>query len=278
MIRGMPELPEVETVRRGLGPLIVGRRILGVKVRERRLREAIDPDALAARLSRRRIERVERRAKYLLLRLDGGGALLVHLGMTGRLTLRPAGAPLEPHLHVVFSLDRGVELRFQDPRRFGLVDFVEAGAIDRDRRLSGLGIEPLSAAFTGARLHALARGLRRPVKSFLMDARFVAGVGNIYASEALFLAGVRPQRSVRRVPIDAWERIALCVRKVLRQAIRKGGTSFRDFRDANGDAGYFQVFLRVYDREGEPCRRCGGRVRRAVLGGRSTFYCPRCQR
>jgi formamidopyrimidine-DNA glycosylase len=274
----MPELPEVETVRRGLNGCVTGRRFANVRVLERRLREPIAVKALAENLPGKRILAVERRAKYLLLKLEGGADLIIHLGMTGRVLLRPAGAPPEPHVHVIFSFADGGELHFQDPRRFGLIALAAANGKAPHRALRGLGLEPLARECTGARLHDLARGLRRPVKTFLMDGRFVVGVGNIYASEALFLAGIRPRRSVRRLRAEDWERVAAAVKRVLRDAIRAGGTTLRDFQDMNGDAGSFQVRLRVYDRAGAPCRHCGEAIRRAVLGGRSSYYCPACQR
>jgi formamidopyrimidine-DNA glycosylase len=274
----MPELPEVETVRRFLRRRLEKRRIDGVRVLEPRLRERVDAARLAARVPGRRIVRVARRAKYLLVGLDDGATIIIHLGMTGRLSLGPAGAAGGPHLHVAIRLEDGIELRFHDPRRFGLVAVIDAGELDRDARLARLGIEPLSRACTAGRLRELAQGLRRPIKSFLMDAERVAGVGNIYANEALFLAGLRPQRAAGRVSAAGWKRLTGSLKRVLRDAIRQGGTTLRDFRDVNGDAGRFQVRLRVYDRAGEKCLRCGARVRRAVLAGRSTFYCPRCQR
>jgi formamidopyrimidine-DNA glycosylase len=273
----MPELPEVETVRRGLMRHVIGRRIARVRVHETRLREPVDAARLESLATARRIACVERRAKYLLLRLDDGGALLLHLGMTGRLGLEPAAAPHGSHLHVVLSLDGGLELRFHDPRRFGLVAALAPDEVASDRRLVGLGVEPLSRQCTGAHLHALARGSRRAVKSFLMDAGRVVGVGNIYASESLFVAGVRPRRAAGRVTAAEWARLAAAMKRVLRAAIRQGGTTMRDFRALDGEGGYFQVRLHVYDRAGEPCLECRTPIRRLVLGGRSTFYCPRCQ-
>jgi formamidopyrimidine-DNA glycosylase len=274
----MPELPEVETIRRGLSRKLVGQRIVSVEVRERRLRRPIDPKALEEGLSGRRIEALSRRAKYLILHLEGGKLLLMHLGMSGRILLRPAFSPFEPHVHVVFGLQNGLELWFQDARRFGLLDVLNASHLAEDQRFSGLGVEPLSRACTGRYFYDRSRGLRKPVKNFLMDARQVAGVGNIYANEALFLAGIRPPRPAGSLSLRSWEKLAASLRQVLRDAIRQGGTTLRDFRDADGESGYFQVFLRVYDRAGEACRSCGRIVRRVVLAGRSSFYCPRCQR
>jgi formamidopyrimidine-DNA glycosylase len=274
----MPELPEVETVRRSLLPGLVGRRIESVEVRERRLRSRIDPAALRRQLHGRRVEDLSRRGKYLLLHVEGGRRLVIHLGMSGRLLLTEGSAPLEAHVHVRFRLDNGFELRFRDHRRFGLVEVNDAAALAADPRLAGLGVEPLSRSCTARRLQACARARKRPIKSFLMDARQIAGVGNIYASEALFLAGIHPRRAAGRLSYPAWRRLTKALKKVLREAIRQGGTTLNDFQNANGEAGYFQVYLRVYGRAGEPCFACGGRIRRQVLAGRSTFYCPGCQR
>jgi formamidopyrimidine-DNA glycosylase len=286
----MPELPEVETVRRGLARLLIGRRIESVKVLERRLRERVDERALAERVAGRRVTALSRRAKYLFVHLEpacgrGGGGdggeesrLVVHLGMSGRLRAFRAGEPLEPHTHVVFGLDDGRELRFRDHRRFGLVAAVPASALEADARFRALGVEPLSRTFGADYLLARSRGVKKPVKNFLMDSRHVAGVGNIYACEALHLAGIHPRRAAGKLGRARWERLALAVKRVLRDAIRAGGTTLSDFQGPEGDAGYFQVRLRVYGREGERCPRCTGTVRRKVLAGRSTFYCPGCQR
>jgi formamidopyrimidine-DNA glycosylase len=274
----MPELPEVETVRRRLLPALAGRRIVGVDVRERRLRSPIDPMALASLVSGRRVEDVSRRAKYLLVHLEGGSCLLIHFGMSGRLALVPASAPLEEHVHVRFGLDDGLELRFRDHRRFGLVEALLESELECDRRLRELGMEPLSRSCTARFLEERSRGLKKPVKNFLMDARHLVGVGNIYASEALFAAGVHPERAAGRLGRERWLRLAKAVKRVLRDAIRQGGTTISDFQDPAGAAGYFQVRLRVYGREGEACGRCGSTIRRKVMAGRSSFYCPRCQR
>lgn len=274
----MPELPEVETVRRSLLAGLVGRRIESVEVRERRLRSRVDAAALGHQVRGRRVVDLSRRGKYLLLHLEGDRRLIVHLGMTGRLLLTPRSAPIERHMHIRFALDNDLELRFHDHRRFGLVEASDALAIAADRRFSGLGVEPLSRACSARHLYERSRGLRRPIKTFLMDARQIAGVGNIYASEALFLAGIRPRRPAGRLSYPAWQKLTMAMKKVLRDAIRQGGTTLKDFQNAHGEAGYFQVYLRVYGRAGEPCSRCGRSIRRLVLAGRSTFYCPRCQR
>ncbi len=278
----MPELPEVEVLRRSLEPRLLGDWIERVEVRNTAMREAVRPAQLARRTSGREVSALRRRAKYLLIDLaDGGGVdqtLVVHLGMSGRLTLVPAAEPLEPHEHVAFFLRSGRRLRLRDPRRFGLVFAVPARDIPGDPHFAHLGIEPLEPGFDGAFLAAAAVGRRGPVKSFLMDARIVVGLGNIYATEALFRSGVHPNRSVARISAGSWDRIAESSMAVLRQAIDQGGTTLNDFADGEGRSGYFQVSLGVYGREGEPCEACGTPVRRIVQAGRSSFYCHRCQR
>lgn len=277
----MPELPEVEVLRRSLAPL-AGERIEGAEVREPRLREPVDEVALRE-LAGGRVTALDRRAKYLRIHLERDGwsdgrTLVVHLGMSGRLTLVPGDAPEEPHEHVVFRLASGRELRFRDPRRFGLIFAAPTGGLDEDPHFRHLGIEPLSEALTGAALATAADRRRGPVKSFLMDAAVVVGLGNIYATEALFRAGIHPTRSVARISERRWARLADSIREVLRDAIAEGGTTLADFSDGEGRSGYFQVSLSVYGREGEPCPRCGRTIKRIVQSNRSTFYCPGCQR
>ena len=290
----MPELPEVEVLRRSLEPRLLGARIRAVEVRDGRLREPVDAAALARAARGRRVLALRRRSKYLLIDLEGGSTLVLHLGMTGQVTVVARREPAAPHEHVVFRLAGGERLRFVDPRRFGLVLALPTATIEEDAHFSQLGVEPLVEsgdvreapvapatpvrALTGGLLRAAARGRRGPVKPFLMDARVVVGVGNIYASEALFEAGIDPRRSVARISAPRWERLAAAVRTVLARAIAQGGTSISDFVDGEGKAGYFQVSLAVYDREGEPCARCGAAIRRVVQAGRSTYWCPRCQR
>jgi formamidopyrimidine-DNA glycosylase len=301
----MPELPEVEVVRRSLAPRMVGDVVARVEARAPALREPLDAAALAADLGGRRVEAVRRRAKYLLVDVAGGHTLALHLGMSGRLTLAEAGsraggaadelaegaegaeageadgaaAGAAPgrHEHLVIHLASGRRLRFVDPRRFGLAFSLPTAAIDADPHFAHLGVEPLSDGFDGAHLQAAARGRRGPVKPFLMDATVVVGVGNIYASEALFAAGVHPKRSVARIAPPRWRRLATAVRETLERAIAQGGSSISDFVDGDGRAGYFQVTFAVYDRDGLPCPRCATAIRRLVQAGRSTYYCPGCQ-
>jgi formamidopyrimidine-DNA glycosylase len=274
----MPELPEVEVLRRSLEPHLVGDRIERVEVRNAALREPVETARLRRAVQGRRVTALRRRSKYLLIDLEGGRTVTVHLGMSGRLTLVPAKTSREPHEHVAFHLRSGRRLRLRDPRRFGLVFALPTADLTVDPHFAHLGVEPLEPGFSGEVLARAAAGRRGSVKAFLMDAQVVVGVGNIYASEALHRAGIHPARAVSRISPERWERLAEAVVAVLRQAIDEGGTTLNDFADGEGRSGYFQVSLSVYDREGAPCRTCGGPVRRLVQSGRSTYYCPRCQR
>ena len=273
----MPELPEVEVLRRSLEPRLVGRHIERVEILKHSLREPIDGRSLR-RLEGRRIESLRRRAKYLLIEIENGLTLVIHLGMSGRLTLEDASEPLAKHEHLAFHLGPTERLRFVDPRRFGLAFARRTTEIESDRHFTHLGVEPLEAGLTPDYLRASAVGRRGPVKAFVMDARIVVGVGNIYAAEALWRARVHPKRSVARISHGTWQRLIDEIRGVLGRAIGEGGTTLNDFADGDGNAGYFQVSLAVYGREGEPCLRCGRTLKRLVQAGRSTFYCPGCQR
>ena len=268
----MPELPEVETVRRSLLP-IVGQRIEAVEVIEPRLRRRVAED-FAARLLGRTIDAIERRGKYLLFHLSGNAALLAHLGMTGALLLQRPGTPPQPHDHVRFRLS-GVQLTYNDPRRFGLL---RAGQVAEFGELANVGPNPLAAEFSVEQLRALARGRKRPVKNLLMDQRALGGIGNIYANEILARARIRPSRPCRRLTRRELAALLTATRSVLRTAIRHGGSSISDYRDGEGRTGYFQLRLRVYDRAGAPCLQCGTPIRRTVHAGRSSFYCPSCQK
>lgn len=274
----MPELPEIEVLRRSLEPHVIADRIERVEVRDPRLREPINARELVRRVAGRRIERLDRRGKYLLLELEGGWSLGIHLGMSGRFTLVAEDEPLEPHEHVAFFLASGRKLRLRDPRRFGLVFTFKTAERDDDPHFSHLGVEPLEPGFSGRTLQTSAVGRRGPVKGFLMDGTVVVGAGNIYAAETLFRAGIHPLRSVARISAKRWDRLAELLVEVLSQAVGEGGTTLNDFADGEGRSGYFQVSLSVYGREGEVCERCGKTIRRVVLGNRSTFFCPGCQR
>lgn len=277
----MPELPEVETVARGLAAPLEGRRLVRVETRVRALRWPL-PERLAERLTGRQVLSVGRRAKYLLIHLEGGEVLLGHLGMSGRMLLVPPGearAP-EPHDHVVFTTEEGLEVRFNDARRFGMLDLVPEAALEQHRLLRDLGPEPLGNAFSGPLLAAALKGKHTPIKAAILDQKVVAGIGNIYASEALFAAGLSPRRLAFTVQGARAERLASAIREVLTRAIAAGGSSLRDYVQVNGELGYFAHQWAVYDRADRACPRCGQdhKVRRLVQSGRSTFYCAACQR
>jgi formamidopyrimidine-DNA glycosylase len=271
----MPELPEVETTRRGLLPHLVGRKIRDVVVRNRNLRWPVPRD-LRRRLRGEEVLAIRRRGKYLLFDCRHGH-LLVHLGMSGRLTLVADDCPAKAHDHVDLQLEGSRSLRLTDPRRFGAMLWVE-GPPERHALLRGLGLEPLEPGFDGAALKRLAAGRRVAVKHFLMNARLVTGVGNIYASEALHRAGIHPLRSVARLSAKRWDRLAAAVRETLERALAAGGTTLRDYAAIDGRVGEFGTECAVYGREGEPCLACGSTIRALRQGTRSTFYCPACQR
>lgn len=273
----MPELPEVEVLRRSLERRLPGETIAQVEVHSPKMRELLDRESLLG-LAGRRIEKLKRRAKYLLVELDGGSTLVIHLGMSGSFTLAPEGAERDKHEHLTLHLGSGARLRLIDPRRFGLAFVLPTADLESDRRLAHLGIEPLEAEFGGKYLAGRTKSRKGPVKLFLMDGEVVVGVGNIYASESLWRAGVHPRRPVSRISAATWEKLAQAVREVLGKAIEQGGTTLSDFKDGEGNSGYFQVSLAVYDREGEDCPRCGKKIARVVQGGRSTYYCTGCQR
>jgi len=271
----MPELPEVETIRCGLEPHVAGRKITDVIVRNRSLRWPVQSD-LARMLRGQVIRSVERRAKYLVLRCESG-SIILHLGMAGRLRILPVATDAGKHDHVDIILDNSTCLRFCDPRRFGALLW-SAGDPLQHPLLCVCGPEPLSAAFTGDCLYERSRGRRISIKQFIMDHKVVSGVGNIYASEALFLAGIHPLAAAGTLSRQRCRRLAAAVKKTLQKAIAAGGTTLRDFLGATGDPGYFQLKLRVYGRSGEPCYVCGRKIRGTRSGQRSTFYCPQCQR
>jgi formamidopyrimidine-DNA glycosylase len=270
----MPELPEVETTRRGLLPHVVGRAIARIEVREPRLRWPVAKD-LPRVLADARIETLERRAKYLLFG-TGAGTLVVHLGMSGSLRYLPAPLPPGTHDHIDVHFADGGALRFNDPRRFG--SFILTGSPAAHPLLKDLGPEPLGADFDADYLWRASRNRRVAIKQHLMNGRIVVGVGNIYASEALFRAGIHPRRSASRIARARFEPLVTAVRDVLRDAIDEGGTTLRNFVGGDGKPGYFRGSLRVYERAGAPCVVCGTAIERRVLGQRATYYCPRCQR
>ena len=271
----MPELPEVETTRRGIAPWLEGRRVARLVVRERRLRQPI-PRGLASALTGQRIDTVSRRAKYLLLRTAAGTAIL-HLGMSGSLRALKPPPPPQTHDHVDIELDDGRVLRYTDPRRFGLLLWTRADPFAHPL-LARLGPEPLGPEFSGNHLYRLSRGRKAAVKNFIMDGRMVVGVGNIYASESLHMAGIHPNRPAGRISEARYERLAGCIRKVLAAAIEAGGTTLRDFTGSDGQPGYFAHHLTVYGHAGAPCPGCGAPIRHRVIGQRASYFCPACQR
>ncbi|WP_461479013.1 bifunctional DNA-formamidopyrimidine glycosylase/DNA-(apurinic or apyrimidinic site) lyase [Pararhodobacter aggregans] len=287
----MPELPEVETVRRGLVPAMEGKRIERAEVRRPDLRWPF-PERMAERLTGAGIERLRRRSKYILADLSTGETLLVHLGMTGRMTVSGIEAPYVPgqfhhthplpekHDHVVFDMSDGARVTFNDARRFGAMDLMPTDRAEAHPLLAALGPEPLGNDFHAEGLAARLKGRKGPVKVLLLDQRIVAGLGNIYVSEALHRAGIHPERAGGSIPRDGLERLVGDIRAVLAEAIEAGGSSLRDYRQADGELGYFQHSFRVYDRAGAPCPTpgCTGSVQRIVQGGRSSYYCATCQR
>ena len=289
----MPELPEVETVRMGLAPVLENHRLVKVEARRGDLRVPFPKD-FAKRLTGRRVRRLWRRAKYLLAELDRGETLVIHLGMSGRMAVYTHGrerklgqyvyeaalfaAGSGKHDHVVFETDAPARIVFTDHRRFGLMTLVDTAALDDDKLFKGLGIEPLSREFDAAWLARVLTGKKTPIKSALLDQRVIAGLGNIYVCEALFRARVSPKRLAGKVRTSAVAALAEAVKAVLKDAIAAGGSSLRDYKKADGNLGDFQHHFAVYGREGEVCPACGGSVKRIVQAGRSTFWCPKCQK
>ncbi len=271
----MPELPEVETTRRGIEPHLKGHIVRALHVHDARLRWPVDPK-LPRLLRGQQIKAVERRAKYLLIRLTRG-TLIMHLGMSGSLRVLPQRSARKPHDHLDLWLDSGQALRFNDPRRFGSCLYTSADPLTHPL-LAALAPEPLQDEFDGAYLHRITRRRRVAIKPLLLNGRLITGVGNIYASEALFHARIRPRRSARSLKPEESKRLATAIRRVLGAAIRAGGTTLRDYVNAEGMPGDFGVKLYVYERDGEPCRRCRTPVRHITQGQRSSYFCPECQR
>lgn len=273
----MPELPEVEVIRRGLAARLIGRRFLKVSASDKPLRQQSPLSLLQARLPGNRLTAVKRKGKYLLFILEDGSTLLVHLGMTGRLMVgKPGDLATLPHVHLRISLENGLELVFQDVRRFGQVLLFPPGAPIAP--LAQVGRDPFSRTVTAAWLAAQAKGRLRLLKNFLLDGRILAGLGNIYACEVLFAAGLHPETPAGRLSLKDWEQVLKETRRILAKAIRRGGTTVNDYLNSQGETGLFQFELMVYGRVGEPCRVCGTSIRRLVQAGRSTFFCPTCQK
>ncbi len=271
----MPELPEVETTRLGVSPHVLGRKVARMEVRERRLRWAVTA-SLEEAVRGRRVDAVDRRGKYLLFRI-GTGTMMLHLGMSGSLRMTSAEEPVRKHDHVDMVMEGGQVMRFHDPRRFGCLLWLPGDPYQHPL-LAELGPEPLGADFSGDYLYQRSRGRKAPVKAFIMDSHIVVGVGNIYANEALFAAGIHPASPAGSISKARYERLEREVRDILARAIEVGGTTLRDFVGGDGKPGYFQQTLMVYGRGGEACRGCGGLLREIRQGQRATVFCPRCQR
>ena len=276
----MPELPEVETVMRGLQPHLEGRRITRVQLNRKDLRVPF-PRGFAKALEGARVERLERRAKYMLWHLDTGSAVIVHLGMSGKFTIYAKGdeAIPNPHDHVIITTDAGTRLIYTDHRRFGLMSLVKQSEIDRHPYFAAMGPEPLSNAFSGPALSERLKGKKTPIKAALLDQRVVAGLGNIYVCEALWRAKISPRRLAASVAGARAERLVPAIKDILNEAIASGGSTLRDYARADGELGYFQHRFDVYDREGTMCHSCETtEIQRLVQSGRSTYFCPKCQR
>lgn len=273
----MPELPEVEVIKQGLAPLVVGRTVEQVFYSGKKLRMSTSIADLQEFLPGSKIVKVQRRAKFLILQTDREDLLIIHLGMTGRLALLAADVARDSHDHFCFLLDNGFEMRFNDARRFGSVQFFTAAQLRDEDPFVDLGVEPFSDRFTGDHMLKCAAGRRLPVKGFLMENRVVVGIGNIYASETLFAARTNPLAPARSLTVEQWREIVRSAREVLTRAIKAGGTTISDYVNVGGKSGYFQLQLAVYGRDGKPCQRCAGVIERVVIGGRATFFCPICQ-
>jgi len=272
----MPELPEVETVKKSL-QFLTNQTIENIDVAETRLRFPVDTRQLERYVKGNKIKAITRRSKYLIFHMENDTQLIIHLGMSGRLIVAHPSSPKLKHQHVTLRLSQTRELRFVDPRRFGMVA-VHRLSTEEYIRFKNLGVEPLSKQCSAHYLFNLSRKSKKPIKNFIMDATKVVGIGNIYACESLFLSGIHPKRIAGNLSLTRWQRLNKVIKRVLRQAITKGGTTISDFRDGRGKQGYFQVYLRVYNRQGEPCKKCQTRIRKITLAGRSSYYCPFCQR
>lgn len=275
----MPELPEVETVCRGLEPVLVGQVIARADIRRKDLRKPF-PKGLKTLLESAKVTHITRRAKYVRIHLDNDYVLLIHLGMSGRIVFHPLDYKPQTHDHFIMHMKAGQQIVLNDPRRFGIVDIVREGDLDTHVLFAHLGPEPLSNGFSGPVLAAALAGKKAAIKQVIMDQRIVVGVGNIYASEALFMAGINPSKPAGKVKSAQAEALVRAIKIVLQKAIKAGGSTLRDHRQANGELGYFQHSFSVYDREGQVCVTCAGKrpIMRIIQGGRSTFYCPTCQK
>jgi formamidopyrimidine-DNA glycosylase len=274
----MPELPEVEVIKRGLLRHLPGRKVIEIAVGNKKLRQPMPRKNLKKYIQGARIKSVDRRAKFLLITMDNRAILVIHLGMTGRLGIFPADSPRAKHDHLRLQLDDSMQLRFNDIRRFGLIQVIPPGKASDNTMLSHIGPEPFGQEFSHLYLHRLAAGKSKPLKNFLMDSSVVAGIGNIYACEILFEACLHPEKKICTLSMNEWGRIVASTHNVLQKAIDSGGTTISDFVNESGRSGYFQLELQTYGRQGRPCNVCSTPITRKIMAGRSTFFCPKCQR
>ena len=274
----MPELPEVEVIKRGLIPHVVGRKITDISSSRKKLRLEVPIKKLDQLIKNSSIKAIHRRAKYLLFEMTNGAMMIIHLGMSGKLTLFPAKAPQAIHDHLRFRLDNKMEMRFNDTRRFGFVQVMDKEEFAKKKPFDHLGPEPLEEDFTASYLKKKAGKRVQPIKNFLMDSRMVVGIGNIYANEILFYANILPTTPIGSLTRPMWERIVHFSREVLARAIKSGGSTIADFVGSSGEPGYFQLELMVYGRADEPCKLCITPISKTVIGGRATYFCPRCQK
>jgi formamidopyrimidine-DNA glycosylase len=274
----MPELPEVEVIRRGLQKHLPGRKVLGIVAGNKKLRLPIPRKNLKKYIQGAQFKSVARRAKFLLIAMNNGATLIVHLGMTGRLGIFPTGVPRSKHDHLRLQLDNSMQLCFNDTRRFGFIQVLAPGKDLNMPMLANLGPEPLGRDFTPKYLQDNAAGKKRPLKNFLMDSRVVAGIGNIYACEILFHAGLNPAKEIKKLTMNEWGKIVESSRLVLQKAIASGGTTISDFVNESGKRGYFQLELQTYGKQGLPCICCSTPIVKKIMAGRSTFFCPKCQK
>ncbi|NIA28789.1 MAG: bifunctional DNA-formamidopyrimidine glycosylase/DNA-(apurinic or apyrimidinic site) lyase [Actinobacteria bacterium] len=274
----MPELPEVETIRRGLEPALSSHRILSVRILTKKLRWEIIPRDFEDYVVNKSITGLSRRGKYIVMHLDNRAAVVIHLGMSGRLCLFEQTEDVEKHTHIIFNLSNRMELRFRDPRRFGSVEVAPPYSIASFPRFAHLGVEPLSSNFNFQYMKKKTENSTRAIKLVLMNAKIVVGIGNIYANESLFYSRIDPCRIARSLSEKEIKKLVKSAKMVLNAAIKKGGTTLNDFRNAYGEPGFFQLELAVYGRADLPCSECGNPIHKTVLGGRSTFFCPNCQK
>lgn len=274
----MPELPEVEVIRRGLQNHLPGLKVINIGFSNKKLRLSMPRADLNKYIQGARFASVGRRAKFLVITMDNGACLIVHLGMTGRLGIFPTGVPRSKHDHLRLQLDNNMQLRFNDTRRFGFILVLKPNSNFSNTMLAHIGPEPFSEEYTPKYLQKYAAGKNRPLKNFLMDSRVVAGIGNIYACEILYHAGLDPGKKISSLTIREWAKIVESSRYVLRKAIESGGTTISDFVNESGKSGYFQLELQAYGKQGQPCNCCLGPIAKKIMAGRATFFCPKCQK